>query len=83
MAVVPATRKPPHYFLKHTVVIVIGFPLRHTLRSVDYVGRVVKRNMLLGASDVGCMPRALNKGLILMGLIVQSIESPTEREGDG
>ena len=83
MAVVQATRKPPPYCLKHIVVIITQLPLRPTLRNVDYVGRVVKRNMLLGASDVGCMPRALNKGLILTGLIVQSIESPTEREGDG
>ena len=83
MAVVQATQKPPHYFLKHTVVVVTQFPLRPTLRSIDYVGRVVKRNMVLGASDVKRLPRALDKGLILSGLVVQSTESPMEREVNG
>ena len=32
----------PPYFLKHIVVVVIQPPLRSILRSVDYVGRVVK-----------------------------------------
>ena len=34
--------KASHYFLKHTVVVVTQLPLRPTLRSVDYVGRVAK-----------------------------------------
>ena len=83
MAVVQATRKPPPYFLKHIVVVVTQLPLRPTLRSVDYVGRVVKRNVVLGASDVRRVPRTPDKGLILAGLVVQSAESPTEREVDG
>ena len=91
MAVVQATRKPLHYFLKHTVVVVTQLPLRSTLRSVDYVGRVAKQNVVrvakqnvvLGASDVRRVPRALDKGLILAGLVVQSAESPPEKEVDG
>ena len=83
MAVVQATRKPPHYFLKHTAVVVTQFPLRPILRSIHYVGRVVKRNMVLGASNVRRVPQALDKGLIFAGLIVQFVESPTEREVNG
>ena len=83
MVMVQATRKPPHYFLKHTVVVVTQLPLRSTLRSVDYAGRVAKRNVVLWASDIKCVPQALDKGLILVGLVVQSAESPPKREVDG
>ena len=73
----------PLYFLKHNVVVVTQHPLRPTLRSVDYVGRVVQRNVVLGASDFRRVPRAPDKGLTLAGLVVQFVESPTKREVDG
>ena len=47
------------------------------------MGRVAKRNVVLGASDVKCVPRAPDKGLILAGLVVQSAESPLETEAEG
>ena len=83
MAVVQATQKPPHYFLKHTVIVVTQLPLRSTLRSVNYAGRVAERNMVPRASNVRYMPCALDKGLILAGLIVQFAESPPEKEAEG
>ena len=83
MAMVQATRKPLHYFPKYIIIAVTQLPLRPTLRSVDYVGRVVKRNVVLGASDVRRVPRTPDKGLILAGLVVQSAESPPEKEADG
>ena len=42
LAVVHATRKLPHYFQVHTVVVLTQLPLKSILRSVDYTGRVVK-----------------------------------------
>ena len=83
MAVVQTARKPPPYFLKHIVVVVTQLPPRPTLRSVDYMGRVVKRNVVLGTSDVRRVPRAPDKGLILAGQVVQSARSPTGKEVDG
>ena len=83
VAVVQATRKPPHYFLKHTVIVVTQLPLRFTLQSVDYAGRIAKRNAVLGASNVRCVPRALDKGLILAGLVVQSAKFPSEKKAEG
>ena len=80
---VQARRKPPHYFLKHTVIVITQLPLRSTLQSVNYARRVVERNMVLGASDIRYMPYALDKGLILAGLIVQFAESPLEKEAEG
>ena len=57
MAMVQATLKPPHYFLKHTVIVVTQLPLR-------------------------CVPRALEKWLILAGLVVQSTKSSPEKEAN-
>ena len=42
LAVVHATRKLPHYFPAHTVVILTQLPLKSVLRSVDYTGRIAK-----------------------------------------
>ena len=42
LAVVYGTRKLPHYFQAHIVVILIQFPLKAILRSTDYMGRIAK-----------------------------------------
>ena len=42
LAVVLGTRKLPHYFQAHTVVVLTQLPLKAILRSVDYTGRVAK-----------------------------------------
>ena len=42
LAVVHATRKLPHYFQTHTVVVLTQLPLKSVLRSADYIGRVAK-----------------------------------------
>ena len=42
LVVVHATRKLPHYFQAHTVVVLTQLPLKSVLRSADYTGRVAK-----------------------------------------
>ena len=42
LAVVHCTRKLPHYFQAHTVVVLTQLPLMTVLRSVDYTGRIEK-----------------------------------------
>ena len=42
LVVVHATRKLPHYFQAHTVVVLTQFPLKSILRSTDYTGRIAK-----------------------------------------
>ena len=42
LAVVFGTRKLPHYFQAHTVVVMTQLPLKTILRSADYIGRVAK-----------------------------------------
>ena len=62
LAVVLGTRKLPHYFQAHTVVILTQLPLKTILRSVDYTGRVAKWGTILGAFDIKYMPRTSIKG---------------------
>ena len=42
LAVVHATRKLPHYFQEHTVVVLTQLPFKFVLRSADYMGRIAK-----------------------------------------
>ena len=57
LAVVHGTRKLPHYFQAHTVVILTQLPLRTVLRSADYTGRIEKWGTILGDFDIKYMPR--------------------------
>ena len=40
LAVVHATRKLPHYFQAHIVVILTQLPLKSVLRTIDYTGKI-------------------------------------------
>ena len=62
LAVVHTTRKLPHYFQSHTVVVLTQLPLRSLLRSADYIGRISKWGTILGAFDIKYMPRTFIKG---------------------
>ena len=42
LVVVHATRKLPHYFQAHTVIVLTQLPLKSIPRSADYTGRVAK-----------------------------------------
>ena len=56
LAVVHGTRKLPHYFQSHTVVVLTKLQLRSLFRSVDYTGRIAKWDTILGAFDIKYMP---------------------------
>ena len=56
LAVVHVTRKFPHYFQAHTVVILTQLPLKSVLRTADYTGRIVIWSTILGAFDIKYMP---------------------------
>ena len=42
LAVVHGTRKLPHYFQAHTIVVLTQLPLKAILRNANYTGRVAK-----------------------------------------
>ena len=78
LAVVHGTRKLPHYFQAHTVVILTQLPLKTILRSADYTGRIAKWGTILGAFDVKYMPRTSVKGKILANLVAEFTEPEIE-----
>ena len=81
LAVVHATRKLPHYFQTHTVVVLTQLPLKLVLRSVDYTGRIAKWGTILGAFYIKYMPRTSIKGQGLADLVAEFAECPEEMEG--
>ena len=76
--VVHGTRKLPHYFQAHTVVVLTQLPLKAILRSANYTGRIAKWGTILGAFDIKYMPRTSIKGQILVDLVVEFAEGPIE-----
>ena len=78
LAVVHASRKLPHYFQAHTVVVLIQLPLKSVLGTADYTGRIALWNTILGAFDIKYMPRTSIKGQVLADLAVEFAEPPVE-----
>ena len=76
LAVVHATRKLPHYFQAHTVVVLTQLPLKSVLRTADYTGRIAIWNTVLGAFDIKYMPRTSIKGQVLADLMAEFAEPP-------
>ena len=82
LAVVYSTRKLPHYFQAHTVIILTQLPLKTILRSADYIRRIAKWGTILGAFDIKYMPRTLIKGQVLTDLVAEFAEGLAENESE-
>ena len=80
LAVVHGTRKLPHYFQAHKVVVLTQLPLKAILRSVDYTGRIAKWGTILDAFDIKYMTRTSVKGQVLADLIAEFTEASIENE---
>ena len=78
LAVMHATRKLPHYFQAHTVVVLTQLPLKSVLQSASYTGRIAMWSTVLGAFDIKYMPRTSIKGQVLADLIAEFAEPPIE-----
>ena len=78
LVVVHATRKLPHYFQAHTVVVLTQLPLKSVLRTADYTRRIALWNTILGVFDIKYMPRTSIKGQILANLVAEFAEPPVE-----
>ena len=62
LTVVHATRKLPHYFQSHTVVVLTQLPLKSLFQSANYTGRIAKYGTILGAFDIKYMSCTSVKG---------------------
>ena len=80
LVVVHGTRKLPHYFQAHTIVILTQLPLKAILRNADYIERIAKWGTILGAFDIKYMPWTSIKGQVLADLVVKFAEEPAENE---
>ena len=80
LAVVHATRKLPHYFQAHTVVVLTQFLLKSILRSVNYTRRITKWGTILGAFDIKYMPHTSVKGQVFADLVAEFAELTEEAE---
>ena len=78
LAVVHATRKLPHYFQLHTVVVLTQLLLRSLLRSADYIWRIAKWGTILGVFDIKYMPHTSIKGQVLTNLVAEFSETLLE-----
>ena len=78
LAVVYATRKLPHYFQAHKVVVLTQLPLKFVLQTADYIGMIAIWNTILGAFDIKYMPWTSIKGPVLANLVVEFAEPPVE-----
>ena len=83
LAVVLGTRKLPHYFQAHTVVILTQLPLKTILRSADFTRRIAKWGTILGAFDIKYMPRTYIKGQVLADLVAEFTEPEIEKLPSG
>ena len=78
LVVVHGTRKLPHYFQSHMVIVLTQLLLRSLLWNVDYIGRIAKWGMILGAFDIKYMPRTFIKGQVLADLVAEFTETLSE-----
>ena len=78
LAVVLGTRKLPHYFQAHTIVVLTQLPIKTILWSANYTRRVAKWGTILGAFDIKYMPCSSIKGQVLADLVAEFTEPPIE-----
>ena len=78
LAIVLGTRKLPHYFQAHTVVVLTQLPLKTILRSADYTGRVAKWGTILRAFDIKYMSHTSIKGQVLANFVAEFTEPQIE-----
>ena len=61
--------------------ILWSYSFKSVLRNADYIGRIAKCGMILGAFDIKYMPRTSIKGQVLADLVAEFAECPEEMEG--
>ena len=69
LAIIHTTKKLPHYFQVHTMIVLTQLPLQALLRRSDYIGRMEKWGTMLDAFDITYLPQTTVKGQILADLV--------------
>lgn len=71
LTIIHATRKLPHYFQSHTIVVLIEFPLQVLLWKSNLTGRIAKWGTMLGVLYVKYMPCNAIKGQVLVDFVAK------------
>ena len=71
LALVPATRKLPHYFHAHTMYVLTEYPLQSLLRRLDFTGRIANWGTRLKSFDVKYKPRNSIKGQVFTNFVTE------------
>ena len=79
LALVHITRKLPHYFQAHTMVVLTQLPLQAVLQKLNYFGRVVQWGTMLGTFNIKYQLRTSIKGQVLADLIVEFSKDQTKK----
>ena len=82
LVVVNATRKLPHYFQAHTIVVLTQLLLQSLLRKANYIGRIAKWDTILGCFDIKYMLRTSIRGQVLADFVAKFAENPLKEEGE-
>ena len=82
LAVVHATRKLPHYFQFHTIVVLTQLLLQSLFQKANYTGSVAKWALILGAFDIKYMLCTFIKGQVLADLVVEFAEPSFKENGE-
>lgn len=80
LAILHATRRLPHYFQAHTVVVLTQLPLQAFLIKSNYTGRIAKWGTRLGAYDIKYMPRTAIKGQVLANFVAEFTEGNIRKD---
>ena len=78
LAVVLGTRKLPHYFQAHTVIILTQLSLKTILQSANYTRRIAKWGTILKTFDIKYIPRTSIKGQVLADFVAEFTEPEIE-----
>ena len=78
LALFITTKKLPHYFQAHTMIVLTSLPLKALFRSSNFSGRISKWGAHLGAYDVRYKPRTSIKGQVLADFIAEFASENSE-----
>lgn len=71
LALLTATRKLPHNFISHPVVVYTKFPLKALLRKADFLRRITTWSVELSQHEIDYQPRTVIKGQVLADFIAE------------
>ena len=77
---VVASRKLPHYFQAHSIVVITNQPIRKMMNKIDAAGQLIQLAIELGQFDIEYRPQAAIKAHVLADFIAEFTYPYKEKE---